>query len=116
MSDRRVGLWLIGAYGGVGTTTAVGLAALAKGLVPPTGLVTALPQFSGVAFDSPTSFVVGGHDIRTGSFELSASEFRERSNVFSESLLSAVRADLAAWSGSVQPGVVFRPDDATARL
>src|SRR5262245_14030321 len=32
MSERRVGLWLIGAFGGVATTAALGLAALRRGL------------------------------------------------------------------------------------
>lgn len=116
MSDRRVGLWLIGAYGGVSSTTAVGLAALARGLTSTVGMVTALPRFSAVPFDPPGSFVVGGHDVRAGSFESSARELHTRSNVFSETLLSTVAGDLAQWSGHVRPGVVFRPDDATARL
>jgi len=116
MAERRVGLWLVGAFGGVGTTTAVGLAALAKGRVPPTGLVTALPQFSAVPFDPPEAFTVGGHDVRAGSFEASAAELHGRSNVIPESLLAAVTDELAAWSRNVQPGIVFRPDAATARL
>src|SRR6059058_1470181 len=64
MAQRRVGLWLIGACGGVGSTTALGLAALARGLTPTTGLVTALPRFAGLDLDVPSNFVVGGHDIR----------------------------------------------------
>ena len=43
---RRVGLWLVGAFGGVGTTITVGLSALARGLRPTTGLVTDLPMFA----------------------------------------------------------------------
>ncbi len=116
MAERRVGLWLVGAYGGVGSTTAVGLAALARGLTPPIGMVTALPQFAAVPFDSPNAFIVGGHDIRNGSFGNAAAELHARSNVFSESLLTTVGGELAAWSKNVQPGVVFRPDDATGRL
>ena len=116
MADRRVGLWLVGAYGGVGTTTAVGLAALGRGLTSQTGLVTALPPFESVPFDSPAAFTLGGHDVRGGTFTASAEEFRSRSGVFSESLLRAVDGELAAWSKNVQPGVVFRPDAATAQL
>ena len=56
MAQRRVGLWLIGACGGVAGTTALGLSALARGLTPTTGMVTALPQFSGHDFDEPTAF------------------------------------------------------------
>ena len=48
MSNRRVGLWLIGACGGVGTTAALGLAALGRGVTDTTSLVTALPLFDAV--------------------------------------------------------------------
>src|SRR5436305_11856325 len=64
MAQRRVGLWLIGACGGVGSTTALGLQSLARGMAAPTGLVTALPAFETLDLDSYDSFVVGGHDIR----------------------------------------------------
>src|SRR5881394_4004348 len=56
MAQRRVGLWLIGACGGVGSTTALGLAALARGLTPTTGLVSALPRFAGLDLDPPAGF------------------------------------------------------------
>ena len=55
MSKRRVGLWLIGAFGGVGTTAALGLAALGRGLIDTTSLVTALPLFDGLDLDEPAA-------------------------------------------------------------
>ena len=45
MTRRRVGLWLVGAFGGVGTTITLGLSAMARGLADRTGLVTELPPF-----------------------------------------------------------------------
>lgn len=113
---RRVGLWLVGAFGGVGGTTAVGLAALARGLTDPTGLVTASPKFARVPFDSPADFVVGGHDIRQTSFNRAAAELHQRSGVFSESLLGAVAGQLDEWSANVRPGVVFKPNPVIAAL
>ena len=53
MSNRRVGLWLIGAFGGVGTTATLGLAALTRGVADTTSLVTALPLFDNVDLDQP---------------------------------------------------------------
>lgn len=47
MSQDRIGVWLIGALGGVSTTVAVGLAALQKKLSGTSGLVSELPVFSG---------------------------------------------------------------------
>ena len=43
--SRRVGLWLIGAHGGVATSVAVGLASLQRGLTDQCGLVSELPIF-----------------------------------------------------------------------
>jgi myo-inositol-1-phosphate synthase len=115
-SPRRVGLWLVGAFGGVGGTTAVGLAALARGLTDSTGLVTALPRFAGVPFDDPARFVLGGHDIRQSSFARSAAELHQRSGVFSEALLGACAAQLDEWSANVRAGVVFKPNAVIAAL
>jgi len=116
MSERRVGLWLIGAYGGVGGTTALGLAALARGLTPPTGLVTTLPRYAAHAFDDPLAFVVGGHDIRQSSLTRSVAELHARSNVFEERLLTACAPQLDSWSKNVRPGVVYRPSAIIAAL
>ena len=75
MSDRRVGLWLIGAFGGVATTAALGLAALSRRLTDETSLVTALPLFDGLDLDEPGQFVVGGHDIRRSSYSPGGARF-----------------------------------------
>ena len=113
---RKVGIWLIGAFGGVGSTTALGLAALAQDVATPTGMVTALPQFSHVDFDAPASFVVGGHDIRQTSFLRSAAELQARSNVFNDALLKVCQPQLDEWSKNVKPGVVFKPNGVIAAL
>ncbi len=116
MSEPRVGIWFVGAFGGVGGTTALGLAALAGGHACPTGVVTALPQFAHVPLDAPAAFVVGGHDIRQSSFARSAAELHARSNVFSAPLLSACKPQLDEWSANVRPGVVFRPSPVIAAM
>ncbi|MFM8272791.1 MAG: inositol-3-phosphate synthase [Gemmata sp.] len=116
MSQRRVGLWLIGACGGVASTTALGLSALARGQTPTTGMVTGLPQFAGHHFDPPGAFVLGGHDIRKGNFATAARELHERSNVFDERTLAACAADLEAWSENIRPGAVYRPNAAITAL
>src|SRR5213080_4368508 len=110
MTTRRAGLWLIGACGGVGSTTALGLAALARGLTPTTGLVTALPPFAGLDLDEPASFVVGGHDIRRAGLLSAVREMHDRSNVFDERTIQACAGDLEAWTANVRPGVAYRPN------
>ena len=104
MTRRRVGLWLVGAFGGVGTTITLGLAAMARGLADRTGLVTALPPFRDLPLPEPSDFVIGGHDIRQTTFAESAEEFRRTSGVFDPAWLAACREDLAAASARVRPG------------
>ncbi len=115
-SHRSVGLWLIGAYGGVGTTLTLGLAALARGLVPSRGLVTGLPLFAGLNLPDAATFVVGGHEIREGSFLLSAEEFRKNSGVFEPELLNVCRQELEAASERVRPGTRLGISPAIDRL
>ena len=116
MAQRRVGLWLIGGCGGVGSSTALGLAALARGLTPTTGLVTALPSFATLDLDGPSAFVVGGHDIRQASFLSAVRELHIRSNVFDERVIEACAGDLEAWSANLRPGVFYHPNPAIAAL
>ncbi len=116
MKARRVGLWLIGACGGVGTTAALGLAALGRGLVGPTSMVTALPQFAGLGLDEPKTWVVGGHDVRRTSYRQSVRELHERSGVFDPAVIDACLPDLDQWSGNVRPGTVLGAGTTIERL
>src|SRR4051794_25164899 len=104
MATRRVGLWLIGAFGSVGSTVALGLASLARKLTPATGLVTALPVCDRLEIDEFATFVVGGHDIRRTNFRETVLCLNERSNVFTARQIEACSPDLLAWSGNVRPG------------
>ena len=115
-APRRIGLWLIGAFGGVGTTITLGLSALARGKKPTTGLVTALPMFEGLDLPAPGEFIVGGHDIRQGSFAESAEEFRANSGVFDADLIAACREDLDAASARVRPGTKLGAGASIAKL
>jgi myo-inositol-1-phosphate synthase len=114
--ERRVGLWLVGAYGGVGGTTALGLAAFARGLHTPVGLVTALPEFAHVPFDAPDRFVVGGHDIRQSSFAAAVRELHTASNVIDAATIQVCKEQLDVWTANVRPGVLFRPNEAITML
>lgn len=116
MKRRRVGLWLIGAFGGVGTTITLGLSAIARGLSPTTGLTTALPLFEGLNLPDPGDFVVGGHEIRETSFSASAEEFLTGSRVFERSVVDACRADLEAATARVRPGTKVGTNATIGRL
>jgi myo-inositol-1-phosphate synthase len=116
MTDRRVGLWLVGACGGVGTTAALGLAALARGLTDNTALVTALPFFEPLGLDEPARFVVGGHEVRRAGFRQTVRELQQRSNVFEHDLAAACAPDLEAWEANVRPGTVLNAGPTIAGL
>ncbi len=116
MSQPRVGLWLIGAFGGVGSTITLGLSAMARGLTDQTGLVSALPLFDGLPLPDPGDFIVGGHEIRHTTFEASAEEFRQGSGVFDASWIETCRADLASASARVRPGTLVGSGHAIERL
>ena len=113
---RRVGLWLIGACGGVGTTASLGLAALSRQLTDTTSLVTALPLFDGVDLDAPEAFVVGGHEIRRAGFRETAAELHQRSNVFEAATLAACQEQLAQWEANVRPGTVLGAGPTISKL
>jgi myo-inositol-1-phosphate synthase len=115
-SPRRVGLWLIGAFGGVGTTITLGLAALGSNRASPTGLVSDLPWLAHLDLPAASDFVVGGHEIRETSFADSAEEFRKQSGVFDPSLIDACRPFLDAASSRVRPGTKLGAGPAIARL
>jgi myo-inositol-1-phosphate synthase len=116
MSQRRIGLWLIGANGGVSSTAVLGLSALSRKLTDTTSLVTVTPLFEGLDLDDFSQFVVGGHDIRKSSFVEAVRDLNQRSNVFSEALIQACTPDLERWQANVRPGTVLGAGSTIARL
>ncbi len=116
MNERRVGLWLVGACGGVGTTAALGLAALARGLTDTTSLVTALPLFEPLGLDEPGQFVVGGHEARRASFHQTALELHQRAGVFDAGVIAACQPDLERWQANVRPGTVLASGPTISRM
>ncbi len=107
MKNRRIGIWFIGAWGGVASTAALGLAALKRGLTDNTSLVTATPLFDGVDLDEPEQFVVGGHDIRRTSYHQTIRDLHQRSGVFDTALIEACKPDLELWDKNIRPGTVL---------
>jgi myo-inositol-1-phosphate synthase len=105
MARRKLGLWLIGAKGGVATTVSVGLAALVRGLTQHHGLVTALPQFASLDFVRWTDIVVGGHEIRETSLVETAQGLVAQ-QALSPNVVTAVRADLEAIDRQIRPGTL----------
>ena len=107
MAKRKVGVWMIGAWGGVATTVVVGLAALRKGLTDTTGLVTSLPPFAGLDLVQWDELVIGGHEIRETSYGAEARVLIEKSHVFNEKTLAGISTQLAKFDANVRPGTLY---------
>lgn len=114
MTKERIGVWLIGAWGGVSTTVAVGLAALQKGLSAETGLVSALPMFGNLELADWNQVVIGGHEIRETGFAAEARTLQQQSHVFSEAQLAAVEETLTQFDENVKPGTLINVGDTIA--
>lgn len=106
MAKRKVGVWLVGAWGGVATTVVVGLSALRKGLTETNGLVTALPPFAALDLVGWDELVIGGHEIRETTFAAEAQVLLEKSHVFNAGTLSAIASQLAKFDKNVRPGTL----------
>src|SRR5262249_44815359 len=111
-----VGLWMIGAFGGVATTVALGFSALRRKLIDNTSLVTALPLFEGLDLDGPAQFVLGGHDVRRTTYRHAVRSFQQRANVFSPEIADACQPDLDEWAANVRPGTVLNAGDTISKM
>jgi myo-inositol-1-phosphate synthase len=107
---------MIGAFGGVGTTVALGLAALKRGLIDTTSQVTALPLFDGIDLDKPADFVIGGHEVRRTGFRQAIRELQQRSNVFEAGIVDPCLSELDEWSANIRPGTVLNAGSTINRL
>ena len=108
MARPGIGIWLIGAKGGVASTTIVGLAALKQGLVPPFGLVSGLPQFGHLGLADWNDFAVAGHEIRDVRLVDEAMKLASTSRAIDPRLIEQCQAELAQTDGRVRPGTIYQ--------
>jgi myo-inositol-1-phosphate synthase len=107
MARRRIGIWLIGARGGVATTVIVGLVALKKGLAQNHGLVAALPQFQHLDLIGWNDIVVGGHEIREASLHHEAMQLVTVSRALDADLVKSCKAELDRIDKNIRPGSLW---------
>ncbi|CAL9668142.1 inositol-3-phosphate synthase [Streptomyces sp. Tu 3180] len=97
------GVWLVGARGSVATTTIAGCAALAGGLLPPTGLVTETPAFAHSGLPALSGLVFGGHDTAGSPLPKRAEQLAAQ-GVLPHWLPGAVHGELSAADSRIRPG------------
>jgi myo-inositol-1-phosphate synthase len=111
MATRRVGVWLVGAKGGVATTMITGLAALRLGATQPVGLITETEPFAGLSLAGFDELVVGGHDIRSGRLGDEARRMWVESRAITPELLDAAAPFFAEVEQRLRPGTLVAAGD-----
>lgn len=107
MPRSRVGVWLIGAKGGVASTATVGLIALKKGLIGQAGLVSELAEFADLDLARWDDFVVGGHEIReVRSFD-EARRMHDESRAIDAAILAKCKGELERLDDQIRPGTLL---------
>jgi myo-inositol-1-phosphate synthase len=116
MTKPRIGIWLIGAKGGVATTAIMGLCALKRGLVGNSGLVSELPQFKDAGLAGWDDFLVGGHEIRDLPLSKEAQRMAAESRAVDPRLVDECRDELLAIDRRIRPGTIHKSGRTIARL
>jgi myo-inositol-1-phosphate synthase len=88
---RKVGILVIGVNGAISSMMTTGIFAIRKGLVPPLGLVTELPEFNSYDWLSPESVVFGGWDFRSTGTHY---EWVKSKNLIDPVIVESIRDDL----------------------
>ncbi|WP_260848658.1 inositol-3-phosphate synthase [Streptomyces sp. SLBN-118] len=96
-------MWFLGARGSLATTAVAGCAAVAAGLIPPTGMVTGTPPFAASGLPPLGSLVFGGHDTQSAPLPKRAEQLAD-GGVLPYGLAEAVRGELAAADAEIRPG------------
>jgi myo-inositol-1-phosphate synthase len=113
---ERIGLWLVGARGGVAVTTIAGLVAHRLGLTDGTGLVSELPQFKRLPLPRWGDFVVGGHEIRSAPLVDELERLHRESRVLSPAIVESCRPELEKIDAEIRPGTLWNVGPRIAEL
>jgi myo-inositol-1-phosphate synthase len=112
----RIGLWLVGARGGVAVCTIAGLISHRLGLADGTGLVSELAQFRHLPLAAWNDFVIGGHDIRSASLAEELERLHRESRVLTPELVSACLPELDRVDAEIRPGTLWKVGERIASL
>ena len=115
-APSRLGIWLIGAKGGVATTVMTGLAALQRGAIDPVGLITATESFASLGLVEFSDLVIGGHDIRAGRLADEARRMWTESRAITPELLDGAAVFFADAERRLRPGTLVAAGDRICSL
>ncbi|MFZ5829189.1 MAG: inositol-3-phosphate synthase [Planctomycetota bacterium] len=107
MAKSRLGVWLVGAKGGVATTAIAGLAAIRRGLLPELGLVTGLPAFRHLDLPDWSDLIVGGHEIRAVPLSDETSRLVTESHTLAPEVFRNLESEFVEIDGRIRPGTLW---------
>lgn len=116
MARRKIGIWIIGAKGGVASTVTVGSIALKKGIAPQHGLVTQLPQFAGLDLAGFGDFTFGGHEIREVNLFDEVMQLVRVSKALDGDLVAKCKAELDRIDKNIKPGTLWNVGSAIEEI
>jgi myo-inositol-1-phosphate synthase len=105
--EKKLGVWVVGACGGVATCAVAGVEAVKAGVAGTTGLVSESPEFRDLGLAGLDRMVFGGHEIRKVDWVQAAEEFARENGVLTPAILDAVRPALREHSKRLRPGVTL---------
>ncbi len=115
-SSARIGVYLIGARGGLATTLLAGVELIKRKLVSKTGLTTESPLFAGVDLPRIEDLEFGGCDLRATSLFDSALEIYRDTGALPYDKLSAIKTELGAIDARIGRGTGVNCGAAIGRL
>ncbi len=98
---------MIGACGGIGSTVALGVAALKRKLTSPVGLVSGLPEFDRLGLVDPGDLVIGGHEVREASLVEAIRGMHLESQIISAEVIKACTPALRSMQKNIVPGIAY---------
>ncbi len=113
---RPLGVWLIGAKGGVASTAIAGLLAMQRGLVPEVGLLSGVTPFSRLPWTPWEQLVVGGHEIRELPLSESVAELVDRTRSLDHRVFDAIARPLDEIDREIRPGTAFNANPSVRKL
>ena len=114
--NPNIGIWLIGARGGVAAAAVVGLCALRRDLTGECGLISGRPEFAHLGPSDWSQFVVAGHEIRDVRLADEAMRLVTESHALPADLVLQCQEDLDRIDTRIRTGTLHRVGPAIERL
>ncbi len=102
---RKIGVWIIGAKGGVATTMITGALAIKNGLISTTGLTTEKAEFAKLNLVKLPDIHFGGYDIRQESLYENARRINEATGTLGYQRIEQLKNQLEAVDADIKPGI-----------